>query len=139
MNYLEYLLSKVGQECGELTKEASKAAIFGLDSQEPVSGETNRERIMNEYHDLYAIMELLAENGFIRFKINREQVERVKRKIISYGIKAKVLAGGEDQQTTEEPVFPYPPLDSSNSVQLRKLKIPPETYLKEMKMRKWKR
>ncbi len=76
MNRTEHLLFKLAEECAEVTQEASKAAIFGID--EIMSGQlsTNRERVVKELNDLWAIVEMLGLQ-----QVNREWIEAKKTKI----------------------------------------------------------
>ena len=55
MNKTEYLLVILSEECAELLKEISKALRFGLDDQEPERKLTNREKIVNEFNDLFCL------------------------------------------------------------------------------------
>lgn len=53
------------EECAEVTQRASKALRFGLQEIEPGQEFTNAERIVYEFNDLIAAMELLIEDGAI--------------------------------------------------------------------------
>ncbi len=48
------------EECAEVQQEIAKALRFGLNSHHPSEPETtNRERILTEYYQLQAVMEIL--------------------------------------------------------------------------------
>lgn len=63
MDRLEHLLVILSEECVELAKECSKALRFGLDGCEPGTTITNRTKIINEFNDLYAMIQMLSEDG----------------------------------------------------------------------------
>lgn len=71
MNAVEYLLTQLSEECGEVAKEASKANRFGLDDVYPLKPElgSNRERIINELNDLQAVIEILQQRRVLPKKI----------------------------------------------------------------------
>jgi NTP pyrophosphatase (non-canonical NTP hydrolase) len=59
VNRIEHLLFTLAEECAEVAQRASKAARFGLDEVQPGQMLTNRERIVQELNDLYAMAEML--------------------------------------------------------------------------------
>jgi len=63
MTRLQWLLTKVAEEAGELAKEALKAQQFGLDSKKMTrDGEfTNLESIQLEFNDLLGALRLVIE------------------------------------------------------------------------------
>lgn len=61
MNRTEHLLWVLAEECAEVAQRASKAARFGLNEVQPGQPHTNAERIVYEYADLVATMELLGD------------------------------------------------------------------------------
>lgn len=63
MTYVDYLLTKLIEECSEIQKPCSKAILFGIDSYNPFDTPmiTNIEEIYKEFTDVYAVMELLHE------------------------------------------------------------------------------
>jgi len=75
MTRKEHLMIRAMEECAELSQRFSKALVFGLDQiqedandkpEENPLGLTNRERIVNEFNDLVAVM---AMCGFHYVKI----------------------------------------------------------------------
>lgn len=83
MNREQYLLMKVMEESNELGVRASKAARFGLHQEQPEQDAgDNEERIIGEFNDLCAVLQML---GLDPFKIiNSDLVERHKKKVERY-------------------------------------------------------
>ncbi len=65
MNRLEHLLWILAEECAETAQRASKAARFGLAETQPEQPYSNAERLVHEYADLVATMEMLADEAGI--------------------------------------------------------------------------
>lgn len=59
MDYEQYLLGKLAEECAEVGQRALKAAQFGLDEVQPGQALDNAERLHAELDELQAIVELL--------------------------------------------------------------------------------
>ena len=58
----EQLLVRAMEECSEIAQRFSKALVFGLDETQPEQPFSNRSRIMLEFHDLAAVMEMCGLN-----------------------------------------------------------------------------
>lgn len=86
MNIKELLLILVMEECDEVSQRASKAIRFTLEEVEPNGTETrtNGERIIHEFNDLYAVMELLHASGHIDRIIDRDLISLKKEKILKW-------------------------------------------------------
>ena len=67
MNRTDHLLWILAEECAEVAQRASKAARFSLKEAQPDQPYTNAERIMHEYTDLMAAIEMLIDEGHLKF------------------------------------------------------------------------
>lgn len=65
MTRQQYLLVKVTEECGEVIKRATKMICFGNDEQYD-KNDANYKRLLYEYNDLVATMELLKKDGIFK-------------------------------------------------------------------------
>ena len=84
MNETEHLLVILGEECAEVAKETSKALRFGENEVMPGQSLTNRERILCELNDLWAVVEMLNLQH-----VDREAIERKKVKVAKFMAYAK--------------------------------------------------
>lgn len=86
MTHSENLLIIAAEECAEIQQEIAKALRFGLQNHHPEKPElTNEKRIMQEFEQLCAVMDMLAEEGIIhplsdeeRDAVHKEKVRAVK-------------------------------------------------------------
>lgn len=65
MNRNEHLLTIASEEALEVAHRISKAKRFGLGEVQPGQLLDNAQRIMEEWHDFQASMELLMEEGLL--------------------------------------------------------------------------
>lgn len=63
MNRTEYLLTQAASECNEVAHRITKALHFGLMEVQPGQDETNAQRIVGEFADLFGVMLMLHEEG----------------------------------------------------------------------------
>ena len=63
MNRLESLFVIFTEELAETSQVASKCLRFGLDNQKPGQEKTNRERLVEEFNDILAVLEMIQEEG----------------------------------------------------------------------------
>lgn len=97
MNETEHLLQILSEECAEVAVRVSKANRFGLSEVEPGQEFTNAERIMHEYIDLFATIEMCWQRGIVpqlspdeRFQ--RKQAKRAKvGKFMAYAVECGTL------------------------------------------------
>ena len=92
MNREEHLLTIVGEECSEVHQRCSKAARFGMNEVQKDQPHDNKERILQEFNDLVAAVEMLYGQS-IDGLIDDREVEVKKRKIERYLNYAKSKCG----------------------------------------------
>lgn len=63
MTHLQYLLTKLAEECQEAGIRALKCQQFGLEEIQPGQHLTNKERLFGELNDIKGVLELLYANG----------------------------------------------------------------------------
>jgi hypothetical protein len=84
MTRTELLLTVLGEECNETAQRVSKAIRFTLDEIQPGQELTNAQRIVYEFNDIVAVMEILKEEGIFDKVIDRDAIEEKKIKIEKY-------------------------------------------------------
>ena len=65
MNRHEHIATTAAEECAEVAQRISKALRFGWHEVQPGQPLNNGERIVEEFHDLYAMLEWLQDEGLI--------------------------------------------------------------------------
>lgn len=81
MTRQEHLLIRAMEECAEVAQRISKALVFGLDEVQPGQPLTNRDRVVAEYTDLVAVMEMA---GFPLAVVNGRRVDEKIAKVEKY-------------------------------------------------------
>ncbi len=84
MKKTEMLLTILGEECVETAQRVSKAIRFTLDEVQPEQKLTNAQRIVYEFNDILAMMEILEEEGIFKNIIDREAINKKKIKVAKY-------------------------------------------------------
>lgn len=79
MNKQEHLLTILGEECNEIAQRVTKALRFGITETEPGQDLNNAERIIYEFNDLIAVMEILCEKNILPFEIYHRAVIDIKK------------------------------------------------------------
>lgn len=74
MEQVKEILCIAQEECAEVSQAISKIFRFGIDSE--WNGKTNKQRLEEEVGDLYAMIEMLKQEGII----DSEAVEVAKNK-----------------------------------------------------------
>jgi NTP pyrophosphatase (non-canonical NTP hydrolase) len=74
MEQVKEILCITQEECAEVSQAISKIFRFGIDSE--WNGKTNKQRLEEEVGDLYAMIEMLKQEGII----DSEAVEVAKNK-----------------------------------------------------------
>ncbi|CAK0767358.1 conserved hypothetical protein [Gammaproteobacteria bacterium] len=80
----ENLLTILGEECVETAQRVSKAIRFTLEEIQPEQELTNAQRIVYEFNDILAVMEILQEEGVFDKVIDREAIDKKKIKVAKY-------------------------------------------------------
>ena len=83
MKTAEYLLLCLGEEGVEVSQAVSKILRFTPDDSASVHGPTNMERLIMEFNDMLAVVEMLEEHGV---KVPRVQnlIDHKKDRLASY-------------------------------------------------------
>jgi len=84
MTRTENLLTILSEECVETAQRVSKAIRFTLEEVQPEQELTNAQRIVYEFNDIVAVMEILQEEGIFEKVIDREAIEKKKVKVAKY-------------------------------------------------------
>lgn len=79
MTRQQHLLIRAMEECAEVTQSLSKALIFGLEDSR--DGKDNRTRILEEFTDLIAVMDLA---GFPQSAIDPAEINRKFARVETY-------------------------------------------------------
>lgn len=66
MTRTEHLLAILNEECCEVGQRADKALRFGVNEVQEGQDQTNAQRIVYEFSQLYAMMSMLVEEGVIQ-------------------------------------------------------------------------
>lgn len=88
MNRKEYLLTCLAEECSELAIECSKSKRFGLDSYGENDTVTlrysNSENLVKEFVDVYALIKMLDQEGYINYSFTDFQSKAKMDKVDKY-------------------------------------------------------
>lgn len=79
MTLTEYLLSKLAEECAEVTQRATKAQTFGLHEVQPGQCLSNIQRLGIEVRDLMVVLEELQKTTGIFPELYDTQAAQEKR------------------------------------------------------------
>lgn len=83
MSIEQCLLTCLAEELGETAHEALKAARFGVRNSYGNPLKLNEERIVNEFHDVLAVLYLLQDMEIINvIRPDTEKIKQKKRKLI---------------------------------------------------------
>lgn len=92
VNEIQYLLICLIEECAEVQHRATKAMRFGLDEIQPNQPMNNDDRLREELHDLFAVIELLAARSVGGMNsLNRERIDQKKEKVLHFMAYSRML------------------------------------------------
>ncbi len=63
MNRAEHMMTTAAEEAMEVGHRITKAMRFGVDEFQPGQEMTNAERVLDEFHDLFAMLTLMSTEG----------------------------------------------------------------------------
>ncbi len=83
MTRTQMLLTILMEECAETSQRASKGIRFTLEEIQPKQKEqlTNAQRLIQEFNDIVAMMEMLQEDGAIDKVIDRTAIAKKKAQV----------------------------------------------------------
>lgn len=84
MTKIEMLLTILGEECNETAQRVSKALRFTPGEVQPGQELTNAQRIVYEFNDILAVMEILREHGVFDKVVDPVALLLKKNKIEKY-------------------------------------------------------
>lgn len=120
MNRIEHLLTILVEECVETSQRATKALRFTLDEVQPGQEMTNAERLVYEFNDIVAIMEMLYDEELIPKVYDNEAIAAKKEKV------EKFLKYSQQLGTLQQNVVIPPPPSPPPSRFLKEGKEPPK-------------
>lgn len=83
MKLHEHLLTLLSEECAEVSQRASKAIRFGLLEVQDGQKMDNAERVVDEFHDLIAVILIMERRGIVPHAFpSEEEIEvKIKKKL----------------------------------------------------------
>ncbi len=81
LNRKELLLEVCAEECSETAVRCSKAIRFTLQEIEKGQPLTNAERIIQEFNDIAALMELMVDEGMLDRVVDVDYIAAKKAKV----------------------------------------------------------
>jgi hypothetical protein len=95
MNRTEHIATTAAEECNEVAQRISKALRFGWQEVQPGQPLNNGERIVQEFHDLFTMLDWLMREGMIDERLSlvpNPEIARAKREKVE-----KFMAISRDQ------------------------------------------
>lgn len=87
----DYLLGCLQEECAEVIQAISKIKRFGPDEIQPApkgNGKTNKEKLINELYDIFAIVQWLDDEEYFDLTLSEEEIDEIfqkkRDKVIKY-------------------------------------------------------
>jgi len=97
MNRKEHLLARVAEECNETAQRALKALAFGINEIQPGQTLNNAERLIYEFNDLVAVMQMLRADGHISNLVRSDLIQAKKDKLEKYLLYCKEVGTLTDE------------------------------------------
>jgi hypothetical protein len=96
MKRKEHLLTILAEECNETAQRVSKALRFTLEEIQPGQELTNAERILEEFSQLYAMVEMLHDEGHLTSILNESIIKKKKLAVEKYLLHSKEVGTLDD-------------------------------------------
>ena len=80
MNRAEHMMATAAEEAMEVGHRIAKAMRFGVHEVQPGQTMTNAERVLDEFHDLFAMLLLLSTEGAMPLDGLIPDASRLRRK-----------------------------------------------------------
>ena len=93
MTRTEHLLTILGEECAEVAQRASKALRFTLQDVQPGQSLSNADRIMLEYADLCAVIDMLCDEGLLEIGGDFAALVAAKKQQVEHYLKYSAVLG----------------------------------------------
>lgn len=90
MDFKQYLQVCLMEECNEVAHATSKMLRFTEHDSPVIGGRTNFQNLFQEYNELLAVVELLAEQG-LHLSRDEEIIEVKKKRLIDYANYSQLL------------------------------------------------
>lgn len=104
MNKVEYLLTKLSEECAEVIQRCTKAQTFGLTEKQPNQDKDNRERLQEEIFDLLGVLTMLHDEDIVNYSIGyySEPIRKKRAKIKKYMDYSRQIGTLVEEKVEEE-------------------------------------
>jgi len=93
VNRKEYLLVQAGEEAAELIQELSKCLRFGPYEIYEKDCRTNAVRVIDEFNDLLALLEMLVDEGILPCNLIRGSNIKMKKNKVKHYMEYAVKCG----------------------------------------------
>lgn len=81
MTRTQYLLARVAEEAAEVAQRALKAQAYGINEVQPEQARDNAERLIQEFNELIAVMQMLRVMGAIPHIYDEKAMAAKKEKV----------------------------------------------------------
>lgn len=91
MNNVQYLLTKLAEECVEVAQMAHKCQQFGMYEKQPGNPKSNVQRLHDELNDVMGIIQLLNDEECFSFLPSEEAIANKIQKVYHYRHYSKTI------------------------------------------------
>jgi len=98
MDNIQFLLTKLAEECNEVAQQALKSQQFGLEEIYQPIGKSNAERLFEELNDLWAIVNMLNAKTNLNFYPDEDMIQAKMKKVKKYYEYSRSLGNVSQQE-----------------------------------------